>query len=81
MTELAELDEWLTTDEVAALIRMDRDYVQRQCKAGALKGKKLGTEWRISRRAVAEFMNGTDAAPPTRTRSARQERRARQRVT
>lgn len=71
-----ELD-LLTTAEVAEILRKDRDYVSRQCKAGAIKAKKLGDEWRISRAALRAFLAGDPVTPPTRTRlSARQRRRA-----
>ena len=59
--------EWLTTDEVAATIRVHRDYVARQCSSGALRAKKLGTEWRIHRDAVEAFMRGPPSPPTTRS--------------
>lgn len=62
---------YLTTDEVAAIIRMDRDYVARQCSAGNLRGKKLGTEWRIHRDDLTLFMAGESKAPATRKRERR----------
>ena len=59
---------YLTTDEVAAIIRRDRDYVARQCALGNLRGKKLGTEWRIHRDDLTIFMTGEAKAPVTRQR-------------
>lgn len=56
---------YLTTDEAAAIIRMSRDYVARQCDAGNLYGKKVGREWRIHRDELARFMSGSPA-PATR---------------
>lgn len=78
MTDTAELTSpWLTTAEVAALIRTDDEYVRRQCKNGALKATKLGTGWRIHRDAVDQFMAAPAGVPPTRKRtSARQKRRS-----
>lgn len=68
---------YLTVDEVAAEIRMSVDYVRRQCANGAIKAKKLGTEWRITPAALAAFMGDGEKAPATRKRlSARQMRRA-----
>lgn len=59
--------EFLTTDEAAAIIRTDRDYVSRQCANGNITAKKLGTEWRIHREDLDAFMRGTRAkAPPSR---------------
>lgn len=69
---------YLTTQEAGALIGKSPDYVARQCKAGAIKAKKLGNDWRIHRDALDAFMNPDAglAAPPTRKRlSARQMRR------
>lgn len=59
---------YLTTDEVAQIIRMDRDYVARQCNAGNLKAKRLGKTWRIHRDDLALFMAGEKKAPATRQR-------------
>lgn len=71
------MTEYLNCAEAAEIIRMDINYVQRQCKAGAIRAKKLGTQWRITRSALEEFMSGERVAPPTRERrSARQKRRS-----
>lgn len=59
--------EYLTTAEVAEIIRKSPDYVARQCALGNLRGKKLGTDWRIHRTAVDVFMAG-GVAPATRVR-------------
>jgi excisionase family DNA binding protein len=68
---------YLTTEQAAEVIGMSADYVARQCKSGAIKAKKLGTEWRIHRDALDQFMGTVEPAPPTRKRlSARQMRRA-----
>jgi excisionase family DNA binding protein len=71
------MSDYLTTEQAGAEIGMSPDYVARQCKSGALKAKKLGTEWRIHRAALEQFMTGAEPAPATRKRlSARQMRRA-----
>ena len=68
---------YLTTVEVADLLRKTPDYVARQCakhKAGdraALKGQKLGNEWRVHRDDLESFMRGGSTAPPTRSRRRR----------
>lgn len=67
---MSDASPYLTTDEAAAIVRMDRDYVSRQCAAGNLKAKKLGTEWRIHRDDLALFMTGAPA-PATRHRERR----------
>ena len=66
---------YLTTEEVAAVLRVTPQWVQQQCKAGNLRATKLGTTWRIAEDALAAFMAGP--VEPARTRlSARQARRA-----
>lgn len=61
-----EIPVYLNTAEAAALIRMSRDYVARQCDAGNLYGKKVGREWRIHRDELARFMSTNSPAPATR---------------
>jgi excisionase family DNA binding protein len=56
---------FLTTAEAAAIIRMDRDYVTRQCESGAIPAKKLGRMWRIHRDDLDRFM-APGKAPVTR---------------
>ena len=70
------MSEWLTTNEAAVEIRKSADYVARQCKAGQIKAKKLGNDWRIERAALDAFMSGGKAAPARVKLTARQQRRA-----
>lgn len=71
---------YLTTREVAELIQMSEEYVARQCSAGFLPAKKLGTEWRIEIDDLTRFMSGDQPAKTDRPgrpgQSARQKRRA-----
>jgi len=67
---------WLTADEVAAQIRVTREFVQRQCAAGELKAKKVGHEWRISQSAVDAFMSGDKPTTPLQVLTARQKRKS-----
>lgn len=68
---------YLRTAEVAEIIRMSEEYVARQCAAGNLRAKKLGTEWRISEDDLALFMSAPEPAPSPRVgRTARQRRRS-----
>lgn len=59
--------DYLTTAEVAEIIRKTPDYVARQCALGNLRGKKLGNDWRIHRTSVDAFM-AQGVTPPTRVR-------------
>lgn len=61
------MNDYLTTEEVAEIIRMSADYVSRQCALGNLRAKKLGNEWRIHRTSVDAFM-AQGVTPPTRVR-------------
>jgi len=58
------LPEFLTTDEAAAVMRRSRSYVQKLCKSGELKAKKVG-EWRVHRDDLVEFLR---PAPIVRSR-------------
>lgn len=71
------MSDYLTVAEVADRIHMTEDYVTRQCKAGALKAKKLGNTWRIHVANLEAFMLDDSPAPAARQRlSARQQRRS-----
>lgn len=71
------MSDYLTAAEAAEIIRTSDDYVSRQCRAGVIKAKKVGHEWRIHRDALAAFMLDETPAPATRNRlSARQQRAA-----
>lgn len=66
---------YLTTAEVAGILRKSPEWVAMQCRNGALTGTKLGNDWRIDETAVVQFMSGP--VPTARKRmSARQARRA-----
>jgi excisionase family DNA binding protein len=45
----------LTTEEVAAALRLHRATVQRLLKSGRLKGYQVGRSWRVPRTALEEF--------------------------
>lgn len=63
---MTEQPDYLTTDEVAEIIRKSRDYVSRQCALGNIKARKLGNDWRIHRLEVDRFMAGAEPVPATR---------------
>lgn len=58
-----DLPEYMTTAEVAKIIRTSEDYVSRKCASGEIRAKKIGRTWRITREAVAAFMAPGRAAP------------------
>jgi len=49
------MDADLTTDEVAAALRLHRVTVQRWLKSGRLKGYQIGRSWRVPLAAVEEL--------------------------
>ena len=53
-------DAVLTLDEAAALLRVATDDIVERVEAGTLPGRRLGGEWRFSRTALLEWLNGTD---------------------
>lgn len=75
---LDDLPEFLTTEEAAAVLRTDEDYVRRQCKAGNLKGTNLKGKagYRIHRDAIRAFL-GLETIPAARPRPPRARQRAR----
>lgn len=50
-----EVTEWLTTDEVAAHLRMASSTVIRLIKAGEIPAKRFGRQWRILAKTVAAW--------------------------
>ena len=45
----------LTTDDVAAALRLNKATVQRLLKTGRLKGYQIGRAWRVPTASVEEF--------------------------
>jgi excisionase family DNA binding protein len=61
------MDEWMTTEEVAALLKVNPESVRRWLRTGEMIGSQLGNRsgWRISRDEVARFMREREHAPET----------------
>jgi excisionase family DNA binding protein len=53
----AAAPEIMTLSEAAAYMRVGEDDVLEVIKAGELKAKKIGTSYRISKKAVDEFLS------------------------
>lgn len=47
---------WLTTAEVAVVIRETRANVSRRCKRGEIEATRVGRNWRISQAALDAFL-------------------------
>ncbi len=54
-------DEVLTLTELAELLKLDDDAVLVRVHSGELPGRRFGGEWRFSRRAVLDWLDGHDA--------------------
>jgi excisionase family DNA binding protein len=52
------MDEWMTTNEVAQLLKVNPETVKRWLRSGDMRGSMLSDRagWRISRDEVARFM-------------------------
>jgi excisionase family DNA binding protein len=50
--------EVLTADQLAELLQVDARTVRSLAARGELPGRKLGREWRFSRRAVLDWLAG-----------------------
>lgn len=48
-------EQYLTTDEVAEMLRVTPQAVNKWCREGKLKAIRAGRRWRITRAALNEF--------------------------
>ena len=48
----------MTPDEAAGILKVAAEDVVAAIEAGDLKAKKLGNAYRISKKALEEFLNG-----------------------
>lgn len=64
-------DQLLTTDEAAALLRVEPWTVREWAKTGRLRGLKPGKAWRFDPRDVDELLEGAENRPPARRRRRR----------
>lgn len=56
--------EWLTPDEAAELLRVNRETIYRQIRRGALPAVRVGRAYRISRDAVTAAETASQLAEP-----------------
>jgi excisionase family DNA binding protein len=54
--------EVLTLELLADLLALDVETTQALAEAGELPGRRLGDEWRFSRRAIIDWLSGADGA-------------------
>jgi excisionase family DNA binding protein len=58
--------EVLTLDEVAALLRVDREAVRARAERGELPGRRFEGEWRFARAAVQAWLVQGETIEPER---------------
>jgi excisionase family DNA binding protein len=54
----ADAPEVLTLEELAGLLSLDAETTRALAEAGELPGRKLGDDWRFSRRAILAWLSG-----------------------
>ena len=61
---MADLPEVLTTNEAAALLRVDRRLLCAEAKRGNIPGNKVGRDWRFPRDVLLRFIHGSNGRAP-----------------
>ena len=68
--ETTTLPSVITVEELAELLRVNRDTVYKAVSQGKVPGaRRIGRTIRISRNAVLDWLNGKDHAPHSSRRS------------
>lgn len=63
------LNRLLTTQDVASYLQVDTNTVYRWCRDGSLGAVKIGREWRVEQRDLAEFIRARRNCAPAPTNS------------
>lgn len=58
----AMADDVMTVDEACAVLKVGRVAVCRALQRGTMPGVKVGGQWRISKKQLAEYLQGKKAA-------------------
>jgi excisionase family DNA binding protein len=61
-----EEPEVLTPAQLAALLQLDEEVVIGLARTGELPARRIGADWRFSRRAVLEWLGAGDRSAPER---------------
>ena len=51
------MDELLTSEEVAHILKVSEFTVRTRLKTGQLEGMKIGNQWRVTRAALNDYIN------------------------
>ena len=67
VTQWSDLPLVLTSDQAAAVLQVNRRTLTNMLARGALRGMKIGKEWRVSRDEMMRFVkaSGTGTSPIT----------------
>jgi excisionase family DNA binding protein len=65
------LNRLLTTTDVAAYLQVDPNTVYRWCREGKIGAVKIGHEWRIDQKDLAEYLRANRNSSPTHSKSLR----------
>lgn len=57
------LEDVLTLEEVAALLRVTPESVEQRIREGGLPGRRFGREWRFARAAVLAWLGAGEGVP------------------
>jgi excisionase family DNA binding protein len=63
------VDEVLTLEEIASLLKVPPDAVRRRAEEGELPGRRFGKEWRFARTAVLAWLADGEAQKRRGTRA------------
>lgn len=61
LMQQVNLPEVLTVEEAAVLLRLSAYTVRELARKGKLPARKIGGEWRFSRKALLELVEGRDS--------------------
>jgi excisionase family DNA binding protein len=68
--ELANL-KFMTSSEVAEILKMHPQVINRKLQAGELEGYKIGKEWRVSEAQLFKFLEANSNQRPKPTKQSR----------
>jgi excisionase family DNA binding protein len=72
-THWSDLPLVLTSDQAAVVLQVNRRTLTNMLDRGALRGVKIGKEWRVSRAEMMRFVEGKGTKTPPAIASARSE--------
>lgn len=65
------MDEFLTPEEAAALLKVHSQTIYRKLRSGQLPGARIGGQWRLRRADIDKLFEPAAKRPRTKTKTAR----------